>query len=192
MFKKTEETEWTRFSKALSGQDSDETEGAAESETSANPAAARTATPAARPSASESSASSRLASRATSPEVDQAVETIIGEHTSVDGSFKSDNSVRVLGTVKGEIESKRSILVESQATVNAKLTAETVTVAGQVNGEIHCSGRVEIKPNGRVVGEIDAGILIMQEGAFFEGNLKMGERSSQVSPTESEPAAAKR
>jgi cytoskeletal protein CcmA (bactofilin family) len=64
-------------------------------------------------------------------------------------------------------------------------------VAGQVNGEIVCSGRLEIKPSGRVVGEINAGTLIMQDGAFFEGNLKMGERSGEDSPAKTEAAASR-
>jgi cytoskeletal protein CcmA (bactofilin family) len=57
--------------------------------------------------------------------------------------------------------------------VTARLTGAHVTVAGQVDGQIFCEGRVEIRPTGRVTGEINAGALIVQEGAYFEGNSRM-------------------
>jgi cytoskeletal protein CcmA (bactofilin family) len=104
---------------------------------------------------------------------DQDVETLVGEHTSFEGTLKADGSIRVLGNVKGELQSKGSIYVEEQATVNAKITAAHVTVAGKVDGHIQSDGRVEIRPTGRVIGEISAGALIVQEGAFFDGSSKM-------------------
>lgn len=189
MFKKTEETEWTRFSKALSGREREEAEPAEDEAATPAPSPA----PAPQPSTLLRQPLAEPAPQASrQPEAgEDEVESIIGEKTTVDGSFKSDSSIRVRGTVQGEIESKRGILIETQANVTAKVTAESVTISGQVNGQIYCAGRVEIRPSGRVVGEINAGTLIMQEGAFFEGNLKMGGRGSQIASEES-PAPARR
>jgi cytoskeletal protein CcmA (bactofilin family) len=200
MFKKNEETEWTRFSKALSSRDK-EAEESSEADrsspttrVSAAPAGEGTAPPAPTPPAPatrpDTSVSPRPTNRATA-QADEELESTIGEQTTVDGSFKSENSIRVRGSVQGEIESSRSIVVDNQANVNAKVTAQAVTVAGQVNGQIHCSGRVEILPSGRVIGEINAGALVMQEGAFFEGNLKMGGRTSEVAMQEARKEPAK-
>jgi cytoskeletal protein CcmA (bactofilin family) len=104
---------------------------------------------------------------------DGEVESLIGEHTSFEGTLKTEGSVRLLGTIQGEIESKSTIIVEEKARVTARLTAQQVTVAGQLDGQIFCEGRVEIRPTGRVTGEINAGALIVQEGAYFDGNSKM-------------------
>jgi cytoskeletal protein CcmA (bactofilin family) len=101
------------------------------------------------------------------------VESLIGEHTSFEGTLKAEGSVRLVGAIQGEIESKSTIIVEEKARVTARLTAAHVTVAGQVDGQIYCEGRVEIRPTGRVTGEINAGALIVQEGAYFDGNSKM-------------------
>jgi cytoskeletal protein CcmA (bactofilin family) len=87
--------------------------------------------------------------------------------------------VRVLGTVQGEVQSKGTIIVEERAHVTARLTAAQITIAGQVDGQVYCEGRVEIRPSGRVTGEISAGALIVQEGAFFEGNSKMISANAQ-------------
>ena len=195
VFKKTEETEWTRFSKALSPRDREDAEADDPEATAGHPIAPAPPAPMTRQAASDVNVSARSANRAPAAETDEEVESVIGEHTSVDGTFKSENSIRIRGSVQGEIESQRAILVEAQANVNAKVTASNITVAGQVNGQIFCSGRVELRPSGRVIGEINAGTLIMQEGAFFEGHLKMGGRGGATSgePTpQPQPVAAKK
>jgi cytoskeletal protein CcmA (bactofilin family) len=183
--KKSDETEWSRFSKALSSREREEAEGGGEAE----PAPALTGTVVQRGEGnsstllgrapSELGVSARPASRSAGDQPDD-IESTIGEHTTVDGSFKSENSIRVRGTVQGEIESRRSIYVDEQANVTAKVTAAAVTVAGQINGQIYCAGRVELRPSGRIIGEIHAGTLIMHEGAFFEGQLKMGANATNA------------
>jgi cytoskeletal protein CcmA (bactofilin family) len=164
MFKKNEEQEWSRFRGALS-KDRDET-GAAPTVPDANdPTIGTTSGPPVTQQPGASGPSFR------SDNVD--VESLIGEHTSFEGTLKTEGSVRILGTIQGEIESKATIIVEEKAKVTARLTAAQVAVAGQVDGQIFCEGRVEIRPTGRVTGEINAGALIVQEGAYFDGNSRM-------------------
>lgn len=185
MFKRSEEVEWNRFSRALSGK---EKEKASEGDDNAAPLASATeaagdlsSAPAAPRAISDVNLTLSRSSRSAAGYDGQAGESLIGEHTFVDGTYRAEESIRVRGTVQGELESKQNILIEEQARVTAKVTAATsIVVSGQVNGQLCCSGRVEIKPTGRVTGEITAGTLIMQEGAFFEGHLKMGEKASNA------------
>jgi cytoskeletal protein CcmA (bactofilin family) len=187
MFKKSEEQEWTRFRGALS-KDRDEASAAAPpapetsdattGSTAGPPVTGQTPTG---PGTGTNFRASGMdvnvglpATRTARPMSDNfEVESLIGEHTSFEGTLKTEGSVRLLGTIQGEIESKSTIIVEEKARVTARLTAQQVTVAGQVDGQIVCEGRVEIRPTGRVIGEINAGALIVQEGAYFEGNSKM-------------------
>ncbi len=183
MFKKSEEQEWSRFRGALSKDRDDAataptTAEATESSTSAaTPAAGATVTPASpsfRPLQTDVNVglpSSRL-SRGVSPDgVD--VESLIGERTHFEGTLRCEGAIRLLGTIQGEIHSASTIIVEEKAHVTARLTGAQVTIAGEVDGQIYCEGRVEIRPTGRVTGEISAGALIVQEGAYFDGNSKM-------------------
>ncbi|HYU18298.1 MAG TPA: polymer-forming cytoskeletal protein [Chloroflexota bacterium] len=224
MFKKTEESEWTRFSKALGSKDqpreAEETAGAEEdlldAQTTVSPPAPvqsgpgpspapEPATPASlRPLSSDVNVGlNRPAAPAPLPQTPLARpvapvghaallqddgESVIGEGTTVDGSFRSEHSIRIRGTVQGEeVESKRRVVVEAEAKVSAKISAQEITIAGEVNGELTCPGRVEITPTGRVTGAISAGTLIMQEGAYFEGHMKMlnagGQRETEASRT---------
>lgn len=117
-----------------------------------------------------------------SEDTSDSVESIIGRHSTFDGTYRSDQPIRILGSVQGEIESKRSVFIEEQAKVAAKITAESIMVAGQVDGDLVASGRLEITPTGRVTGGVSAGVLIIQEGAFFEGHLKMKDKDTHGRP----------
>jgi cytoskeletal protein CcmA (bactofilin family) len=181
MFKKSEEQEWTRFRGALSKDRDDEAAVPAAPDTTgsaapAAPAAAGTA-PVAGPSfrSSASDVNVGLPSSRLSRSVNDAadVESLIGEHTHFEGTLKCEGAIRLLGAVQGEIQSNGTIYVDEKAHVTARLNGAQVTIAGKVDGQIYCEGRVEIRPTGRVTGEITAGALIVQEGAYFDGNSKM-------------------
>jgi cytoskeletal protein CcmA (bactofilin family) len=198
MFKKSEEQEWTRFRGALSAKDRDEaatvpvTPEPNDTIVGAAPPAGVT-TPsqgASGPSFRSSSADVNVGlpnARLRSPVADNIeIESLIGEHTSFEGTLKTEGAVRLLGSIQGEIESKSTIIVEEKAHVTARLTAAQITVAGHVDGQIYCEGRVEIRPTGHVTGEINAGALIVQEGAYFDGNSKM---ATGGAPSVSTPAS---
>jgi cytoskeletal protein CcmA (bactofilin family) len=106
----------------------------------------------------------------------EPVETVVGKESSIQGTIRSEHSIRIQGAAQGEIESKHAVYVEEGATVNAKVTASEITVSGSVDGQIFSTGRVEIKPTGHVTGEINAASLVMQEGAYFDGQMKMKNR----------------
>lgn len=213
MFKKTEESEWTRFSKALGGRDqSREREQVVEPEDDlledeatavsppmpmppaplpagalgqSSPSRTMPAEPELAPTQS-GPATQMIEGRYTDYEpqgqamLDGDAESVISAGTSVEGTFRSDHSIRVRGSLQGELESKRRVVIELDARVSAKIQAQQVDIAGEVKGEVSCPGRVEISPSGRVTGEINAGSLIMQDGAYFEGHLKMSPRGSQT------------
>jgi cytoskeletal protein CcmA (bactofilin family) len=200
MFRKSEEQEWTRFRGALS-KDREDAAGAPTASDASDATVGSTAGPpivgqpaAAGPSFRASSGdvnvglpSGRL-TRSPSPDGVE-VESLIGEHTSFEGTLKTEGSVRLLGSIQGEIESKSTIIVEEKARVTARLTGAQVTIAGQVDGQIFCDGRVEIRPTGRVTGEINAGALIVQEGAYFDGNSKMATTATNNAAPSSAAAA---
>jgi cytoskeletal protein CcmA (bactofilin family) len=190
MFKRSEEQEWSRFRGALAKDRDDSAPGTAASESADSPNAAAgpagvsgtaTAGPSFRPSPGDVNMSVPSTRLARSVSDGSEVESLIGERTNFEGTLRCEGSIRLLGSVQGEIHSKGTIYVEERAHVTARLTGAAVTIAGQVDGQIFSDGRVEIRPTGRVLGEINAGALIVQEGAFFEGNSRMANVDSTAS-----------
>lgn len=207
--KKSEEQEWTRFRGALA-KDREEPASEGHEGAAAVPAAPAAAPgppagapsspsgPSFRPSPGDVNVTVPTRTSRPSSNDSQDVESLIGERTTFEGTFKAEGAVRVLGNVNGELESKGAIYIDERAHVTARVTAGQVTVAGKVDGQIYSQGRVEIRPTGRVTGEIHATALIIQEGALFDGASKMasgvgqpgGGTAAPPATAAHEPAAA--
>jgi len=110
-------------------------------------------------------------------------ESLIGPEDFFNGAYSSVHGVRVQGRVEGSIESKERIIIDPGAKVDASLRAEDVVIAGEYNGRVDCRRRLEITPTGVVSGEINTELLVVQEGGFFEGKLKMTARAQPAEPT---------
>jgi len=91
----------------------------------------------------------------------------------VTGKLTFESAVRIDGEVDGEISAKDSVTIGETAVVTAQIRAAAVIVAGKVSGDIHASQRIEIRPSAKVIGNLTGPVLIVQEGAFFEGHSSM-------------------
>lgn len=110
--------------------------------------------------------------------------SLIDRHSVFDGTFRAQRNLRIEGEVKGTIECKGMLFVAQGANVSAKVEAESITVAGDLNGEIQCQGRLQIMPSGRVRGKVSTVTLVINEGAYYEGQLEMTppEQRAAVAP----------
>lgn len=106
--------------------------------------------------------------------------SVIDQHSSFDGIFHSDRDLRIEGEVKGTIECRGTLFVAQGANVTAKVEAENITVAGDLNGDIRSRGRLQIMPSGRVRGKVGTQTLVINEGAYYEGQLEMAAPEDRV------------
>ena len=121
--------------------------------------------------------------------------SVVDRHSAFDGTFRSDRDLRIEGEVKGTIECQGTLFVAQGATVTARVEAENITVAGDLNGDIRCRGRLQMMPSGRVRGTVSTETLVIDEGAYYEGQLEMvapedrGTRPPRSLPAGSSPVA---
>src|SRR5262249_39981989 len=107
----------------------------------------------------------------------------------VEGKLTFDGPARIDGQVDGEILAKDLIIGES-ALITAQIKGASIIVAGTIKGEIIASQRIEIRASGWVSGKITSPILVVHEGAAFEGHCAMqsekahADRKSTVFPKE--------
>ena len=99
--------------------------------------------------------------------------SLVDRGSSFEGTFRSEKDLRVEGALTGTIVCQGTLFVAEGATVSATIDAEHVTVAGDVQGEVRCRGRLQILPSGRVRARVATGALVIQEGAIYEGELDM-------------------
>jgi cytoskeletal protein CcmA (bactofilin family) len=91
----------------------------------------------------------------------------------LNGKVSFEGPARVDGEVDGEISAKDALTIGETAVVTAQIRAASVTVAGKVSGDIIASQRIEIRPSAKVNGNLTAPVLVVAEGALFEGHCSM-------------------
>ncbi len=99
--------------------------------------------------------------------------TVIGSTIVIDGEISGEEAVVVQGTVKGRIATSQSVFVENSATLEADVEADSVEVGGVVTGNISAGSRVEIKAEGKMVGDVKSPRILIADGALFKGNIDM-------------------
>lgn len=112
-------------------------------------------------------------------------ESLVARDDTFEGQLRTTRGVRVLGTVRGGIESSQYVHIDENAHVEADITAEEVVIAGEYSGKLTCRQRVEIRSTGRVTGQIDTQKLLLHEGGYFDGELHMQKPAAGAAPTSS-------
>jgi cytoskeletal protein CcmA (bactofilin family) len=97
----------------------------------------------------------------------------------ISGKLSFEGPIRIDGSVDGEITSKDSLTIGESAVVTAQIRAATVIVAGKVSGDIIASQRIEIRPSAKMLGNLTSPLLVVHEGALFEGHCSMQPESSR-------------
>jgi cytoskeletal protein CcmA (bactofilin family) len=91
----------------------------------------------------------------------------------ISGKLSFDGPIRIDGQVDGEITGKDSITIGESAVVTAQIKAASIVVAGKVSGDITAIQRIEIRPSAKVMGNLTSPVLVVHEGALFEGHCSM-------------------
>lgn len=102
----------------------------------------------------------------------EKLESFVGVNTYFTGDIKTKGTIRIDGTVEGNIEADWLILGE-KSQLKGDANARGIIIGGRVDGNIKATEIIEIKPKGEVVGEIITNKLTIAEGAIFEGRSSM-------------------
>jgi cytoskeletal protein CcmA (bactofilin family) len=104
----------------------------------------------------------------------QTINTLLGTGTSIEGTIEFNNTVRLDGNVKGKISSKQgTVVIGERAVVNAEIIVDVAIIMGEVNGTIHAKEKIEVYPPGRITGDIQAPVVLIESGVVFNGNCFM-------------------
>jgi len=101
------------------------------------------------------------------------VETVVGPSVNVEGDFASEGNIIVKGSVAGSVHTSRHLTVEVGARIMANVRAGSAKVSGEVKGNIKAKDSVELTSTARVVGDIEAKVLIVEAGALICGKVSM-------------------
>jgi len=92
------------------------------------------------------------------------------------GELEFEDTMRIDGRFNGKIHSKNELIVGESASIEGDIHVGRIAVSGTVKGKIKADQRIEVHRSGKVFCDIDTPILIIEEGATFQGQCTMGEQ----------------
>ena len=105
----------------------------------------------------------------------EEIKAILGKGAEFVGKLIFDGSVRIDGDFQGEIHGQGSLVIGEGALVKANIAVKSIYIGGEVQGNIEAKEKITIHSTGKFLGDVHTPILIMEEGAFFDGKSHMSE-----------------
>jgi cytoskeletal protein CcmA (bactofilin family) len=101
----------------------------------------------------------------------------------IKGDVVFSDLLRVHGRVEGRVTSEHELLVGEGGEVDGEVTVGRLVVAGTVRGTVRAAERVVIHGTGKVLAEVFASTLVVDEGGVLEGEVHMTRPSKAPAAT---------
>lgn len=97
---------------------------------------------------------------------------MLGSSIQIRGDVTGEEDLRIEGRVEGRVElHDGELTVGESGTVNAAISARSITVQGQLEGDVRGTERVEIERTGELRGDIICATIVVHEGAKIHGSI---------------------
>lgn len=104
----------------------------------------------------------------------------IGRSITIRGDVTGDEDLMIQGRVEGSVDLKEhSVTVGPDGEVKADVRGRVVTVEGHVEGNLRAEEQVVLRGSARVLGDIAAARVTLEDGAYFSGGVEMTDQGGQ-------------
>jgi cytoskeletal protein CcmA (bactofilin family) len=97
----------------------------------------------------------------------------LGKDTAFEGKLSFSGTVRIDGRFKGEIFTEGVLVIGDSAVMESEAHVSRIIISGEIHGNIFAEEKIEILKPARVFGNIQAPVVVIEEGVVFEGNCRM-------------------
>lgn len=109
----------------------------------------------------------------------EKLESFLGNNTVFKGEIETKGTLRVEGTIEGNINADW-VIVGEKSHINGDISARGIVVGGRVDGNLKGKEIVEIKNKGQIHGQIFTSKLSIVEGAIFDGKSSMHAEEAKI------------
>jgi len=99
--------------------------------------------------------------------------TIVGPSTVVQGNLDVKGSVLVYGTILGDVRSNGQVRTAKDSVIKGTVVAQEAVIDGELEGSLTTEGRTTLGRSAKMVGDLRAQLLVIEEGALYSGKCKM-------------------
>jgi len=123
---------------------------------------------------------------------DESRESVIAADLTIEGKIEGAGHVRIAGRFKGDIHVEGNLTIEEGAQLAGQVRADTIIIAGELQGNIQAAARVELLETGTITGDLNAGSLTTAAGSRMRGKAEFGwnERSAEPFETNNRDGSA--
>jgi len=99
--------------------------------------------------------------------------TIISKGVNIEGKVISNGNVRLDGKIKGDLIVSGDLTCGDTSEVAGTVKSENIVLNGKMEGTMTSKNKLTLKSKAVLVGDLFAKVLIIEEGAKFEGKSSM-------------------
>ena len=115
--------------------------------------------------------------------VSQNETSYFGKNLMIKGRVSGNGNVIILGGLDGEFDLRGRVKVAQSAKIKGEVKADVISVNGSVQGSLAAKERIHLDQTARIEGQIITPRLSISEGASFDGEVSMRNRSSKPPKT---------
>jgi cytoskeletal protein CcmA (bactofilin family) len=115
----------------------------------------------------------------------------LGSSLHVKGDIIGTEDLLIDGSVEGLIQlDERKLTVGKTAKLTADINARDVVVYGHVKGNVRATGRIEIRKDGSIIGNLTTAQIMIEDGADFKGSIEIDRSAAKESENSASSRAA--
>jgi len=103
-----------------------------------------------------------------------ARESIINADINITGKIDGAGHVRIAGRFEGDVHIQGDLTIDAGAKLTGGVRAASVTIGGEIEGNIENATSVEILSTGVLNGDLKAGTLSVASGSRMRGKVEFG------------------
>ena len=104
--------------------------------------------------------------------------TLISEGTVLKGDVKSENDLRIDGTIHGNVISSAKVVIGPTGYVEGNINGKQADVTGKIVGNIVVQEILQLRGQSNIQGNINAATLQIDPSAIFNGKCHMGAQAA--------------
>ena len=110
--------------------------------------------------------------------------------TSMEGSIKADNDIRIDGQLTGQLHCKGKLIIGPTGVIEGEVYCTNAVVEGSFKGKINVEEILSVRETAKIEGDIKTDKLTVQAGAVFNVNCVMG--GQKIKPKSMDKSSGKK